>query len=57
MKAKYVTYGELLTGPGYNNKKVELTIEINEFEKADEAFEKAKQWVQNKLGINPELPF
>lgn len=57
MKIKYVTYGELISGVGYNNKRIEITVELNEDDKPDDVLQYARIYVQTKLGKEPELPF
>lgn len=58
MKAKTIYYKELRTSGSYNNKEVGIELEIAEGEKAEEAFKKAKLFVQACLAsdsVNPQL--
>lgn len=57
MIVKYITYGKLITKPGYQNERAEITIEVNEGDSTDVVFAKAKLWVERKLGIDDDIPF
>jgi hypothetical protein len=59
-----VCYSELVSGPGYNNRKAEAEIEVTVENKADldiayqKAWERVKNEVKKQLtGNNEELPF
>lgn len=60
MKALQVTYERLVsTGyPKFSNERVGITLLVEDGEKADAVLEKAKQWVNEKLGAEPDaIPF
>jgi hypothetical protein len=52
MKIK-VSYGELVSGPGYNNRQASAEIELDVNSNVDAAFEKA--WKKCKNEVNKQL--
>lgn len=49
MKAKEITYGRVKSC-NFNNEKIEIVMEVEEGEKADDVLEKAKQFVAKRFG-------
>ena len=51
MKAKQVTY-ERVKSCNFNNEKIGIVLEVEDGEKAEDVFKKAKMFVQKQFGEN-----
>ncbi len=51
MKAKTITYSRLVSLGNFENQKIEICIELEEGEKASEAFDAAKKFVNKRVDI------
>lgn len=49
MKAKTVTYSRLISIGNYENAKIEIQLEVEEGEKANDVFNRAKEFVEKKI--------
>ena len=51
MKAKQITY-EKVKSCNFNNEKIGIVLEVEDGEKAEDVFKKAKMFVQKQFGEN-----
>lgn len=49
MQITTITYERLKSGPGFNNERVGISVILSETDDPDEAFRKAKAFVDSKL--------
>jgi len=58
-----VSYSELISGPGFNNRRAEAELEVTVENKSDidatysKAWERVKSEVKRQLGADPDIPF
>lgn len=51
MKATRIIYSRLISKGNYENAKIEIEFEIEENEKASDVFQKAKEFVENRIAV------
>lgn len=51
MKAKRIIYSRLISKGNFENAKIEIELEVEENEKASDAFEKAKKFVEKRIEL------
>ncbi len=51
MKATKIVYSRLISVGSYENAKIEIELEVEEGEKASDVFDKAKEFVENRIAI------
>jgi hypothetical protein len=51
MKANRIVYSRLISKGNYENAKIEIELEVEAGEKASEAFEAAKKWVEKRIAV------
>ncbi len=54
MKATEITYKRVVSDLQYGNRQLEVTIELDEGDNADEAFTMARDFVQRSLGLTEQ---
>jgi len=58
-----VSYSELVSGPGFNNRKAEAELKVTVENKADldvtysKAWDRVRSEVRRQLGSDPDIPF
>ena len=51
MKALKVSYSRLISKGNYENAKIEIELEVEQGEKAADAYEAAKNWVEKRMAV------
>ena len=51
MKALKVSYSRLISKGNYENAKIEIELEVEQGEKAADAYEAAKNWVEKRIEV------
>lgn len=51
MKATRIIYSRLISKGNYENAKIEIELEVEENENASDVFQKAKEFVENRIAV------
>jgi hypothetical protein len=57
MKAKTITYSRLISKGNYENVKIEISLEVEEGEKAQQVYEAAKAFVEKRVAVEKTSEF